>query len=99
MSEERKKPGVGFWSAVAFSCIILYVLSSGPARSVLMWDEPFPDGTVVLPDGTTAIRRLATIRMGGKWTQIYAPLDRVSRERFGAPLLWYWQFFPIEYKR
>ncbi len=30
MSDERKKPGIGFWTSVAFVVAVLYVLSIGP---------------------------------------------------------------------
>ncbi len=37
MSEERKKPGVGFWAAVGGALLGLYVVSYGPWMWFVVW--------------------------------------------------------------
>lgn len=92
MSDDRKKPGWAIWMIVAVALTALYVLSSGPARSLLMHR-----GVITLVNSYTA-RRVPVVHTA-KWDAIYAPLNWVSREKFGAPLRGYWRLFPIRGER
>jgi hypothetical protein len=87
------------WTAVGLLVVLIgYPLSSGPARSLLMWKVYTPPVSVVLPNGARArFGRPKTINYG-KWMPIYAPLDWAASQKFGAPIKWYFDLFPIPEK-
>jgi hypothetical protein len=91
MRDDVKKPGVGLWCVIATTTVILYVLSSGPARILLVRNHNVPS----IGGSHRAFFGSPVVTKAGQWKTIYGPLDSVSRERFGAPLRWYWRLFPI----
>jgi hypothetical protein len=96
MSEERKKAGIGFWISVVVASILLYVLNSGPTRTLLVRKRiVIPVG----PPGVTLWLGPTVVVEDGNWKTIYSPLDWAATRKFGAPLRWYWDLFPIADKR
>jgi hypothetical protein len=86
------------WTAVGLLVVLIgYPLSGGPARSLLMWKGSLPPRTIVLPDGTST-RIGGTVMNYGKWMPIYAPLNWAASQKFGAPIQWYFDLFPIPEK-
>jgi hypothetical protein len=91
MSDERKS----LWpwiAAVLIGLPVLYLLSSGPSRSLLIQKRiVIPVG----PRGVTLWIGPTVVVEDGNWKTIYSPLDWAATQTFGAPLRWYWNLFPI----
>ena len=88
MNDDRK---TSFWPwmvALLIALPFLYVLSSGPARCVLMSQRE------IISDNGHHIFRSVIVNPGD-WNAVYAPLDWAARQKLGAPLQWYWRFFSI----
>ena len=99
MSDDRKTPLWPWIAALLIGLPVLYVLSSGPARSLLMRKASIVPGTIVLPDGRLGRVGPGEITLYGQWINAYGPLDWASQGKCGALLRWYWQRFPIPEKR
>ncbi len=91
MSDDRKQPGVAFWSTIVVVTVVLYILSSGPARTLLMRKSR---GTVTIGGLTIALGHVRFLNQE-KWEAVYSPLDWAANQWFGAPLEWYWELFPV----
>src|SRR5262249_34253720 len=95
MNRERK-PGWGFWLTIALIVLpVLYIVSSGPARmiacrSTLPWSYP-----VVFNGSGGKIRLWKAVEEDHWWRVTYRPLVWVTEQRWGTPLVWYWDLFPI----
>jgi hypothetical protein len=84
MTSDRKKPGVAFWAIVVVALVVLYIASSGPARSLLIRRQ--------VATRPVWIEHKVNDR---NWQLLYAPLIPIAREKFGKPLRRYWRQFPI----
>ncbi len=83
------------WTAAALALTpVLYVVSSGPVKSVV-YRRHVTHASTILPDGTTGI--IATCKQSyGNWFPLaYAPLLSASEHPWGEPVNWYWNLFPI----
>ena len=106
MTSDRKKPGVAFWATVVVTSVVMYVLSSGPARTLLIQKRivaPRPQGPVLISSTESPGPQVIWIWPqfvveSGKWQTIYFPLDWAAAQKFGAPLRWYWDLFPVSEK-
>lgn len=93
MSDERKRPSVGFWATVILLLPVLYVGSSGPTRSLPFDGEPF----IAYRTSTGGLVTRFEYRgdPGGYWRTVYAPLVWIAERRCGALVWWYWNQLPI----
>jgi hypothetical protein len=88
MSGNRKTPLWPWIVAVLIGLPVLYVLSSGPTRTVAF--HRFSDGT-----SSTGVR--VTSYMADEWwLSLYGPMIWVTQQAWGAPLNWYWERFPLD---
>ena len=94
MSDELKRPLWPWTVAVLVVVPVLYVLSSGPMRSLAFRSIPLRN-----LDGTTdhSMGGPVLIRDEGMcWPIAYAPLVWVSEQPWGeSAISWYWDLFPI----
>jgi len=105
MTLDRKKPGVAFWTTVVVASVVIYVLSSGPARTLLIQKRiVIPLLGPIVASSTESIIPMERQRIrpwpqvvveSGRWKTIYFPLDWAAAQNFGALLRWYWDLFPI----
>jgi hypothetical protein len=83
MTDKRKS----LWPwivALLIGLPVLYVASSGPARSLLIRRQP----------ATRPVWFEHKVN-DRNWRLLYAPLIPIARENFGKPLRRYWRQFPI----
>src|SRR6476659_4147226 len=89
---DRKKFGWPSIVALLIGLPVLYVLSSGPTRSLAF-------GVRVAHLSVTSsgdeIGGPVSIDRGPWWPVVYAPLQWASEQRWGEPLNHYWGMFPI----
>jgi hypothetical protein len=88
MSDLRKP----FWPwivALLIGLPVLYVLSSGPAQTILIGQPRFS------PFKPFSVHRYYASRKMHGWDTIYAPLILASHKNLGEPLRRYWRLFPI----
>jgi hypothetical protein len=92
----RKRPGRWFWLTTA--ALLLYVLSSGPARLIMMRKSTsIQKRTILNLAGVVVVSSndpVVTIKDGG-WGTLYAPLGFAGRHGLGLPLWLYWRLFPV----
>ena len=69
---------------------VLYVLSSGPLRTVAFRDRP-----ILLSEQRFTSSSTRVIDRGPWWPIVYAPLVWASNEPWGERLQFYWHCFPI----
>jgi hypothetical protein len=87
MSEEHK-PRVWPWIvALLIAMPVLYVLSSGPTRTVA-----FHESSARTSDTSVSFTFFAADEW---WLNLYDPLIWVSQQSWGEPLNWYWERFPL----
>lgn len=70
--------------------LMLYVASSGPARSILICDKLLS----VQQDANGSL--IYTTRRIDAWALVYAPLNLYRGGPAGAALENYWELFPIQ---
>ncbi len=97
ISEKHKKPGIGkpgigLWITVVVASILVYILSSGPTRTLLIQKRKTIS---VGPHGMSVWLGPTVVVKDGNWKTLYLPLDWAGTQKFGAPLRWYWNLFPI----
>jgi hypothetical protein len=88
MNDDRKTPLWPWIVAVLILAPVLYILSSGPARSIMLRRSV---GTYRLHGRTHTVWTIDE----GWWGLVYAPLRWAADQELGAPLEWYWELFPI----
>jgi hypothetical protein len=95
MSEPRKKPLWPWIVALLIGLPVLYVVSSGPARTLLVEKRlVIPTG----PPGTQLWIGPTVVVESGRWKTLYLPLDLIAAQKIGALLRWYWDWFPLDAK-
>ncbi|HEY3967628.1 MAG TPA: hypothetical protein VGM05_23910 [Planctomycetaceae bacterium] len=73
---------------------LLYVLSSGPLRTMAFHLE-ITNETTILSDGTEAVQCICSYDSGEWWPIAYAPLVWASDQVWGNSIEVYWHLFPI----
>jgi hypothetical protein len=68
----------------------LYVLSSGPMRTVAIHRQG-----IYSIDGALITEAIGIENSAYQWSMFYAPLTWASQIEQGKPLNWYWDLFPI----
>jgi len=87
MSDERKKTGLASRVGIAVIIALLYVLSSGPMRTVALSSH-------VSHVGTSPVVATTTTNVG--WHLIvYFPLYLIADQSWGSAIDWYWNLFPV----
>src|SRR5689334_4788084 len=105
MSSKPTRPGFAFWATVLVVVVVLYVLSSGPARITAfsrVKSAPFIDHAKS-HEIAPGIQKVDFVSYGyfsrpeiaPWWLAIYRPLKWASDQPWGAPLCWYWSLFPL----
>lgn len=95
MSKERKKLVWPWIVTVMISLPVLYVLSSGPMRMVMMRMKSEGPVSASTTDGATVEIVEWSYCDGSRWLAFYRPLVWASQRRCGSPLNWYWDLFPV----
>lgn len=90
---ERRKPGWVIWLLFVAFVPVLYILSSGPAKYLLVVTRSFSGRGVSPTSGVIGTVRLTETHRA--WTWIYGPLDWTARTRPGLLLQRYWDLFPV----
>lgn len=92
----NKRPVWTWIVATLFALPLLYVLSSGPLRTVAFRRFSTHSFVGTCTTGTGAPLTAGSIVLWGPWwPRIYQPLFWASEQRWGKSLNWYWDLFPI----
>ena len=92
----RRRPGWIYWLLIVALTPVLYVLSSGPARYLMIVTRSIGPGTLSSPRGDTTMTfsSLSLVEIDDSWKKIYGPLEMASGTRLGGPLRMYWNLIP-----
>lgn len=92
---ERKKWRSGWMVAAALLVPALYVLSSGPTRTLAFRRHMTTVGTSTDGSGRIGVDVSLFDDHGVWWPKVYAPLVMLSEHPWGDLLNSYWDLFPI----
>jgi hypothetical protein len=80
-----------FWIVLAILLPFIYVLGSGPTRSIAFRNRM----TYTTPPGAVRPALYATSEQSALWWIFYFPLAWASQQSWGQPIRSYWALFPI----